>query len=214
MWKYYDQKRIDQFVHDLREKYSSDILEVTDHLGRSLLHVAVEQGNHLFAECILSAGFSPNIKEKCGATPLTISMCNKDLKICKLLVDSGAAVRGPLFDSVPCPIDIARKLELAEIYECLNTDTSDDEDHDLQRYNNFKSIENQSNKYVNTSSDAGTSINRGTQGFLTGVVGEVGTCKCNRSVMERSNSFSWVGIITGDFHMKGSIIECCFKGKI
>ena len=24
MWKYYDQKRIDQFVHDLREKYSSD----------------------------------------------------------------------------------------------------------------------------------------------------------------------------------------------
>ena len=80
MWKYYDQKRIDQFVHDLREKYSSDILEVTDHLGRSLLHVAVEQGNHLFAECILSAGFSPNIKEKCGATPLTISMCNKDLR--------------------------------------------------------------------------------------------------------------------------------------
>ena len=53
------------------------ILSVKDHLGQSLLHVAVEEEDKLFVECILSAGFNPNATERCGATPLILSVIKK-----------------------------------------------------------------------------------------------------------------------------------------
>ena len=63
------------------------------------------------------------------------------------------------------------------------------------------------------SSDSSCEANpdRSTEGFITGVVGDVGTCKSNRGVIERSSSLSWFGIIVGDLHMKGSFVEICFK---
>ena len=51
-----------------------------------------------------------------------------------------------------------------------------------------------------------TGYKRSTNGFITPVVGDVGTCKTNNAVMSRSNSYSWVGICLGDLHNKGSLV--------
>ena len=41
---------------------------VKDHLRRSLLHVAVEQGNENFAKCLVDMGLDVNCREGCGIT--------------------------------------------------------------------------------------------------------------------------------------------------
>ena len=48
--------------------------------------------------------------------------------------------------------------------------------------------------------------------FPTAVVGDVGTCKNNRSVKNRdSNTYGWCAEIPGDMHAKGYLCEVAFK---
>ena len=55
-------------------------------------------------------------------------------------------------------------------------------------------------------------IDRSSCGYMSGVVGDIGTCKNNRSVMSRSSGYSnWVGVVPGDLHTKGHLVEACFK---
>ena len=103
-------------------------------MGRTLLHVAVEHDNLSFADYLLSAGFNPNIKEYYGATPLTIAVNCKSKEFCTLLVDCSAAVRGPLFAGLPTPVEIAEKLQPAEILDILNPYCSDFDDDDISFY--------------------------------------------------------------------------------
>lgn len=50
------------------------------------------------------------------------------------------------------------------------------------------------------------------QGFPTGIVGDVGTCKINRSVRNRNNTaYGWSTEIPGDMHTKGHLCEAVFK---
>jgi hypothetical protein len=50
------------------------------------------------------------------------------------------------------------------------------------------------------------------KGFPTAVVGDVGTCKVNRSVKNRnSTAFSWMTEIPGDLHTNGYLCEPVFK---
>ena len=65
MWKHHDQGELDLFSQYLQERLSF-YSETKDHLGRSLLHLATEQDNFVFARCLLSAGFNPNTAENCG----------------------------------------------------------------------------------------------------------------------------------------------------
>ena len=130
-----------------------------------------------------------------------------------MLVESRACVRGPLFANIPSPFAIASKMELNEIVEVLDPSKSDEEDDDIAFYDTvFKrssqSVTSSSNEYNNVSK-----IERGSPGFITGIVGDVGTCKTNRGVMSRSNGYSWVGVIPGDLHIKGYFVESCFKGQ-
>ena len=145
-----------------------------------------------FVECLLHVGFNPNAKEKCGIASIIISAVLKSEKMCQLLVKSRACVRGPLFTNVPIPMAVAKKMELAEILEILNPTSSDEEDDDLCSYDpTFQSVQS--------------------PGFITGVVGDVGTCITNCGVMSRSSSYDWVGIICGTMHTKGYLAEACFK---
>ena len=151
-------------------------------------------------------------KEKCGITPIIISVICKSQEMCELLVDSRASVRGPLFTSVPSPVALAKKMELVEILEILDSASSDDEDDQISFYDLvFQSGDSGDSE----STVAGVSQNctRSSAGFITGVVGDVGTCKTNRGVMSRSSSHDWVGIIPGDLHTKGFLAETCFKGQ-
>ena len=184
MWKYNDKGKSDLFISYLREK--AEILDTcTDHLGRSLLHFAVEQDNYIFVHFLLSAGLNPNKIEHCGATPLTIAVCEKKQDFCKLLVKCNADVRGSMFMRIPSPLEMARKLELAEIFEILNPDLSDAEDCDIRSYDQGFVGHNQPLE-PETSVAGDNYPNRAAPGFLTGTVGDAGSCKIIRSVMERS----------------------------
>jgi hypothetical protein len=199
---------IERFVKEMAEK--PYVRDMKDHLGRTFLHIAVEQLNMNFVECLLHVGFNPNAKEKCGITPIIISVVLKSKEMCQLLVKSRACVRGPLFTNVPSPMAVAKKMELAEILEILDPTSSDEEDDDLCSYDPaFQSVQSQVS--VPTTKDNNKACTRSSPGFITGVVGDVGTCKTNRGVMSRSSSHDWVGIIPGDMHTKGYLAEACFK---
>ena len=183
-------------------------LDVREHLGRSLLHLAVEQGNYDFVCCLMQAGCNPNVKEMCGATPLVIAVVKKNVQLCKLLVEHQASVRGPLFTNIPCPLKIAEQMQLAEIHELLNPQTSDSEDDDISSYDNsFKRGDTVSGEFM----EPQRSVGRESAGFVTGLVGDQGTCKTIRGVMGRASGYKWAGIIPGDLHTKGYFCEACFK---
>jgi hypothetical protein len=57
----------------------------------------------------------------------------------------------------------------------------------------------------------GNDINRSCHGFVTPVVGDVGTCKTNNAAMTRSSAYRWVGLGPGDLHNKGYYCEAVFK---
>ena len=115
------------------------------------------------------------------------------------------------FTNIPSPLAVAQKMQLAEIMDIVNPQDSDDEDDDIA---NYDPIYSQSNNLPRTAGDnvkTPMSFYRASPGFITGVVGDVGTCKNNRSVMSRTTGYEWLGIIPGDLHTKGYFAECCFK---
>ena len=88
-WKMSEKGQLENYQNDLSEqKEFLGSLDLRDHLGRTLLHVAVEHDNLSFADYLLSAGFNPNVKEYCGATPLTIAVNCKNKEFCRLSVET------------------------------------------------------------------------------------------------------------------------------
>ena len=183
---------------------------VKDHLGRSLLHVAVEQGHESFAKCLVDMGLEVNYREGCGITPLSLAVLHKNNVLCKFLVESGARYSGPLFTSIPSPLCMAERLQHTEILQIFAEDQEDSEDENelIGKIDGTfsKGCSNTSNA-VDTMSD----INRSCSGFVTPVVGDVGTCKTNNAAMSRSGSYRWVGLCPGDLHNKGYVCEAAFK---
>ena len=158
----------------------------------------LKKDNFLFSQCLMTAGCSPNVTEHCGATPLTIAVCQKRPKLCELLVNCGADVRGPLYVGIPTPLEMALKLQYAEIYEILNPYESDIEDDDIKSYDKlYTSCKKTTHNKKNADETDVQIPNGSTSGFLTGIVGDAGTCRINCSVMERSPIYSWIGIIPG-----------------
>ena len=60
------------------------------HLGRTLLHIAVEMENLSYVQFLVEAGCHVNVKEGCGLTPLNLAVVKKNKEICMCLVQSGA----------------------------------------------------------------------------------------------------------------------------
>ena len=83
---------------------------------------------------MIAVGCNPNVKGDCGVTPLTIAVFLYDKDICQQLVSCGASIKGPLFVNVPSPLAVAEKLELTEICEIMQSDSSDDEDEVISSY--------------------------------------------------------------------------------
>ena len=156
---------------------------------------------------MIAVGCNPNVKEDCGVTPLTIAVLLHDKNICQQLASCGASIKGPLFVNVPSPLAVAEKLELTEMCKIMQSDSSDDEDEVISSYHTSFRIPC---CCVDKRKDI-KEINRSCDGYITGVVGDVGNCKNNRSVMARSKAYSWTSIIPRDWHTKGHIVEACFK---
>ena len=190
LWNSIQADTVERLIKDMSE--NSQLMSVKDHLGRSFLHAAVEQQNVKLVQCLLHAGVNPNSKEACGVTPLLIAVITKNKEICQLLVKSQASVRGPLFANVPSPLAVALQIE-AEIYEILSPVASDEEDDVITAYDpGFVKIENMTSDKDGEGNKIENNCNRGSPGFITGIVGDVGTCKTNRGVISRSDVHNWM----------------------
>ena len=161
---------MERLVEDLSQQ-SGVIIDIKDHLGHTLLHEAVEKKDRAFVECLIAVGCNPNVKEDCGVTPLTIAVLLHDKDTCQRLVSCGASIKGPLFVNVPSPLAVAEKLELTEICEIMQLDSSDDGDEVISSYDtSFRIFYCRVDKRKDKKE-----INRTYDGYITCVVGDVGT---------------------------------------
>ena len=58
-------------------------VNLKDHLKRSLLNVAVEQGHESFAKCLVDMGLEVNSREGCSITPFSLAVLHKNTATCK-----------------------------------------------------------------------------------------------------------------------------------
>ena len=129
MWKMATQGKMClllQQVSAALEKYC-----VKDLFGRTILHVAVEKNDYALTELILRSGFNSNPKEHCGATPLTLAVLGKCVRLCQILVDAGAKVHGPLFTTIPSPLDMSLKLNCQEIIDIFKQSDNESDEEDI-----------------------------------------------------------------------------------
>ena len=182
---------------------------IKDHLKRSLLHVAVEQNHQNFVKYLVELGMDINCREGCGLTPLSLAVHGKNESMCNFLVESGAKYSGPLFTSIPSPLNMTKELKLEDIQQIFEDDQvlSDEEDGFI------RSVDATFQESVTAHEHPESTIkhfNRAVPGFITPIVGDVGTCKTNSAVMSRSRSYKWVGLCPGDLHNKGIEVNCIF----
>ena len=194
---------------------------LTDKYGRNVFHLAVERKQHALVKVLLSIGINPNCKEGCGATPMTLAVLNGDTAMCRILLESYDDYDGPLFGSFPTPLDMAVAMDLKEITDLFNSYLKRRENpivkellRDANAANeNCKISRDESEVEMSSSSPKEFQYKRSVnQGFPTAVVGDVGTCKVNRSVKHRNAAkFGWMTEIPGDLHAKGHLCEAVFK---
>ena len=205
----------DSLILNLQEQ-TNKLNNTKDHYGRTPLHVAVELKNITLVKVLLSAGVNVNAKEGCGATPLTLAVINSDDDMCKLLLENFAEFQGKMFVGIPSPMEMAMLMENDSLLNLL-------EDY----HKTFKETEQLLNIMHGTSeepAETGGTVNSQTEetpfvyarskgeGFPTAVIGDIGTCKTNRSVKQRNQSaYSWCAEVPGDLHAKGFLCEAAFK---
>ncbi len=195
--------------------------DVTDHLGRSILHYAVEYNNIPLVKTLISCGLNINVQEGCGATPLSIAVLNRNSVMCESLVQNFASFSGPLFAGMPSPIEMAENMELIdgdilELFQCQEKE-DDDIDNIINDGSNFCS-----DVLMETSSNDGDGDDTVCVAFdrsahvqcPTAIVGDQGTCKILRSAKNRSQeAFKWVAEVPGDLHTKGYLCEAAYKAQ-
>ena len=215
-----DEASLDKIVMD-QSKKQKELDKTRDKFERTVFHAAVEEKRYTLVNILLSSGTNPNVKEGCGATPLTIAVLNSDFAMCKILVQNFAEYEGEMFGSFPTPLEMATAMEAEEIvnlfkttstyWECpvvslIQNDTCNelvsvaetlDEKMDDSGSNN-------SEDFIYKRSEC--------KKFPTAVVGDVGTCKNNRSVRNKDCArHGWCTEIPGDMHAKGYLCEAAFK---
>mgnify|MGYP002804036238 CR=1 FL=1 len=214
----------DNSLGNLIQQLSSDakkINELTDQYGRTMFTYSVEMKNYVLVKVLLSIGINPNVKEGCGATAMTIAVLNNDVNMCKILLENFAEYEGAFFGSFPSPLLMAAKMELTNIVELFHLFSKMKESQIIDALQSIDccSASDESNECTDTESNVQIDNERTFEyrrshyeGFPTAVVGDVGTCKVNRSVKNQNrNAFGWMTEIPGDLHSKGHLCEAVFK---
>ena len=191
----------EKYLALMKDLKSTNISSQRDHLKRSLLHIAVELQNDVYAKFLVDIGLNVNEKEGCGLTPLNLAVIKKDEGTCRYLVESGAKFDGPLYTSIASPLQMADMLGLQKIKEIFleEKSLSDEEDELIRELDGtYRSGR------VNTETDKVNydKVIRSSKGFVTPLV-DVGTCKTNCAVTSRSAGFKWLGPVPGDLHNRG-----------
>ena len=211
-----DVSEYDKFVHWMSAQRQS-WADVTDHHGRTVLHAAVENGNMTLVKTLVSAGVDVNVKERCGAAPLTLAVIRKDEEMCSFLLNNFAVYSDYFFSTIPSPLYIAKQLNLkvvADMEERLKSSNSVDKELSkifqhgevVENCPNVSEMEGQSN------SEEHYKYDRSNKGCRTLFVGDQGTNKVLRGVKSRSEAaYGWCSEVPGDMHAKGYLYEVCKK---
>ena len=75
---------------------------LTDHLKRTMLHVAVEKNHDNFAKYLVDLGLNVNAREGCGMTTLSIAVLNRNSVLCSFFGEIWSCVFRTLV--YKCPI--------------------------------------------------------------------------------------------------------------
>ena len=102
-----------------------------DHHGCTVMHHAVQNVNYALVKTLVNAGVSPNVKEKCGATPLTLAVLKGDEEIVKILLENFAICHESFYTSVPGPKAIAEKQNYDNIKELIEQYLAAEDELDL-----------------------------------------------------------------------------------
>ena len=78
-----------------------------DQLGRTCLHVTVEENNIRITECLLVSGTEVNRPEGCGVMPLMIAIIKEQLEMTQLLLKYHAKAHGTFAGLIPSPLQRA-----------------------------------------------------------------------------------------------------------
>ena len=174
-----------------------------------MLHVSVEKSNNQLAKALIYSGLNVNVKERCGLTALHLALITGNETMALFLLERNAKYDGTLFSAVPSPKAIATRLNLTDIMEAMvQKDSESDEENDVipnidtvfkhQPMDEGKRISGVSSSTTTAASNGNT--NRSNSGYVTHLIGDVGTCKTNQAVMSRACAYNWVGICVGDMH--------------
>lgn len=121
-----DLTRLVQYLQLNRKSWE----DATDHHGRSILHHAVEEENSTLVQTLLNVGINPNVKERCGVTPLTLAIIKGNQEIVKFLFESFAEFDDKFYTSVPAPKVMADKMNLPTIRQLLDDFSTKEADSD------------------------------------------------------------------------------------
>ena len=169
---------------------------------------------------LLSIVINPNAKEGCGATAMTMAVLNNDVNMCKILLENFAQYEGVFFGSFPSLLEMATAMELTDIVDLFHSHSQTKESQVIDA---LQSLDSSTSEKLTDSTDTEDNLQTGSnrtfgyrrshyEGFPTAVVGDVGTCKVNRSVKNRNSpAFGWMKEIPGDLHSKGHLCEAVFK---
>lgn len=86
--------------------------------GIKALFYAIEKGNLVYAQKVLSMNFDPNLRADNGYTPLMYAAARGDLKMCELLIRNGADVNIMSADG-DTAIELALRAGSQEVAEAL-----------------------------------------------------------------------------------------------
>lgn len=215
-----DESSLDRMVQKLSRE-SKKWKNVKDMYGRTIFHAAVEGKHYTLANILLSSGVNPNAKEGCGATPMSIAVLNSDPSMCKLLLENFGECEGGMYKSFPSPLEMAIAMDLNEITD-LFKNHSQNLDSSIVNFiqnSNVALPASECSATVDETMADNSSVLKEFEykrsqcrQFPTAVVGDVGTCKNNRSVKNTdNNAYGWCAGIPGDVHAKGYLCEAVFK---
>ena len=191
-----------QYLRNNREQWEN----ATDHHGCTVLHHAVQNGNVPLVQTLINAGINPNVKERCGATPLTLAVLKGDEQMVKILLENFAICNNEFFSSVPGPKQIADKLGLANISQLLKNSLAQEDEEDLKVWEatELATTDPPVADHFPGPDDEDKVYSRGSKSCKTLLVGDQGTNKITRSVKEKSlSAYGWAAEVPGDLHARG-----------
>ena len=95
------------------------VVEAKDDTGRNLLHYFTQSDNEIIITQLIAAGCDVNSKNRYGETPLMSAIESNNLKVAKILLDTGAMHLNTNFNEDFGPLHIAVWYGYADMIKIL-----------------------------------------------------------------------------------------------